>query len=32
MNRFGFVTALSANTVEHVRTIGVSVFRKLREE
>ncbi len=32
MNRFVFVSVLSANTVEHVRTIGVSVFRNLREE
>ncbi len=32
MNRFGFVTVLSVNTVEHIRTIGVSVFRKIREE
>lgn len=32
MNRFGFVTVLTANTVEHVRTFGVSESRKIREE
>ena len=32
MNRFGFVTVLSANIVEHVRTIVVSEYQKIREE
>ena len=32
MNWFGFVAVLPANTVEHVRTIVVSDFRKFREE
>ena len=32
MNWFGFVPVLSANTVEHVRTIVVSDCRKMREE
>lgn len=34
MTRFGFVSAMmmSANTVEHVRTIVVSDCRKFREE
>ena len=32
MNRFGFITVLFANTVEHVRTIVVSEYQKIREE
>ena len=32
MNWFGFVPVLSANTVEHVRVIVVSDYRKMREE
>ena len=32
MNRFGFVSVLPANNVEHVRTIAVSEYRKFREE
>jgi hypothetical protein len=34
MNLFGFVTATMnpANTAEHVRTIVVSDYRKIREE
>ena len=32
MNRFEFVAVLPANTVEHVRTIVVSDYRKFREE
>ena len=32
MNWFGFVPVLSANTVEHVRTIVVYDNRKSREE
>ena len=32
MNRFGFAAVLSADTVEHVRAIAVSDYRKNREE
>ena len=32
MNRFGFETFLPADTVEHVRAIVVSDYRKIREE
>ena len=32
MNRFEFVAVLPANTVEHVRTIVVSEYQKIREE
>ena len=32
MNRFEFGTFLPADTVEHVRAIVVSDYRKIREE
>ncbi len=32
MNWFGSVNVLPANTVNHVRTIVVSEYRKIREE